>query len=247
MYNKVLIALVIEMFSHCNYVALDVSADLTELGRTPVTVVCAGVKSILDIGRTIEYLETQGVTVASYGGSQQFPAFFTPESGFEAPYSVTNSLEAAKLIGKLFTLNTPGSPGLKQHLCSYLYNVIAIVHCFHASFHFSESNLSFGVGSGMVIGVPVPSDGGPLGEYIEQAIKDALVEAKYVSLHSPLSLTLFLGRAQGITGKAVTPFLLERVHQLSGGQSLEISILTILYVTPSLISCACIYCGLLGS
>ena len=83
-------------------VALDVSADLTELGRTPVAVVCAGVKSILDIGRTLEYLETQGVTVASYGESRQFPAFFTPKSGFEAPYSVRDPLEAAKLIGKLF-------------------------------------------------------------------------------------------------------------------------------------------------
>lgn len=84
----------------CMYVALDVSADLTELGRTPVAVVCAGVKSILDIGRTLEYLETQGVTIASYGGSKQFPAFFTPESGYEAPYSVSNALDAAKLISK---------------------------------------------------------------------------------------------------------------------------------------------------
>ncbi len=66
-----------------------------------MAVVCAGVKSILDIGRTLEYLETQGVTVASYGESRQFPAFFTPKSGFEAPYSVRDPLEAAKLIGKL--------------------------------------------------------------------------------------------------------------------------------------------------
>ena len=62
--------------------------------------VCAGAKSILDIGRTLEYLETQGVTVASYGETKDFPAFFSRKSGFEAPYSVNNPVDAAKLIGK---------------------------------------------------------------------------------------------------------------------------------------------------
>jgi pseudouridine-5'-phosphate glycosidase len=61
---------------------MDASADLTELGRTPVAVVCAGVKSILDIGRTLEFLETQGVTVATFGSTTDFPAFFTRTSGF---------------------------------------------------------------------------------------------------------------------------------------------------------------------
>lgn len=64
-------------------IALDASADLTELGRTPVAVVCAGVKSILDIGRTLEFLETEGVTVATYGQTTDFPAFFTRKSGFQ--------------------------------------------------------------------------------------------------------------------------------------------------------------------
>jgi pseudouridine-5'-phosphate glycosidase len=63
---------------------MDVSADLTELGRTPVAVVCAGVKSILDIGKTLEYLETQGVPVVALG-ADEFPAFFTPHSGLKAP------------------------------------------------------------------------------------------------------------------------------------------------------------------
>ena len=62
--------------------SMDVSADLTELGRTPVAVVCAGVKSILDIGRTLEFLETQGVCVATLGPSNAFPAFYTADSGF---------------------------------------------------------------------------------------------------------------------------------------------------------------------
>lgn len=65
----------------------DVSADLTELGRTPVAVVCAGVKSILDIPKTLEYLETQGVPVLAYG-TDEFPAFFTPHSGQRAPERV---------------------------------------------------------------------------------------------------------------------------------------------------------------
>ena len=60
---------------------MDVSADLTELGRTPVAVVCAGAKSILDIGRTLEVLETQGVCVATFGEEEDFPAFFTRKSG----------------------------------------------------------------------------------------------------------------------------------------------------------------------
>ena len=66
--------------------SMDVSADLTELGRTPVAVVCAGVKSILDIGRTLEFLETQGVCVATLGPSNAFPAFYTADSGFKAPH-----------------------------------------------------------------------------------------------------------------------------------------------------------------
>ncbi|KAG8891636.1 hypothetical protein FRB99_003439, partial [Tulasnella sp. 403] len=76
----------------------DVSADLTELGRTPVAVIAAGAKSILDIGRTLEYLETQGVMVATYGPTDDFPAFFTPISGFKSPWRVDNPIDAAKII-----------------------------------------------------------------------------------------------------------------------------------------------------
>ena len=76
---------------------MDISADLNELGRTPVAVVCAGVKSILDIGRTLEYLETQGVPVMAYG-TNEFPAFFTRHSGMTAPIRVDSSNEVASLI-----------------------------------------------------------------------------------------------------------------------------------------------------
>lgn len=76
---------------------MDVSADLTELGRTPVAVVCAGVKSILDIPKTLEYLETQGVAVAALGTSE-FPAFFTPHSGSAAPLRVETPRACAEMI-----------------------------------------------------------------------------------------------------------------------------------------------------
>ncbi|KAM3966591.1 uncharacterized protein ACR2FA_012126 [Aphomia sociella] len=77
---------------------LDVSADLNELGRSKTLVVCSGVKSILDIGRTLEYLETQGVCVCSYGDSYDFPAFYTTRSGYRAPYRLENAKQAAQLL-----------------------------------------------------------------------------------------------------------------------------------------------------
>lgn len=78
--------------------SMDISADLVEMGKQPVMVVSSGVKSILDIGRTLEYLETQGVCVMSYGRSKDFPAFYTQKSGFTAPYSVANPVDAAKAL-----------------------------------------------------------------------------------------------------------------------------------------------------
>ncbi|XP_058817520.1 pseudouridine-5'-phosphate glycosidase [Topomyia yanbarensis] len=78
---------------------MDVSADLVELGRTPVAVVSSGVKSILDIPRTLEYLETQGVCVASFQCPDlDFPAFYTRSSGSKAAYNLNNALEAANMI-----------------------------------------------------------------------------------------------------------------------------------------------------
>ncbi|KAJ2453661.1 hypothetical protein EV183_002065 [Coemansia sp. RSA 2336] len=77
---------------------MDISADLTELGRTPVAVVCAGAKSILDLPKTLEYLETLGVPVVAYGSSNDFPAFFTPKSGLKAPWSLSQPDQVAKLI-----------------------------------------------------------------------------------------------------------------------------------------------------
>ncbi|XP_075066477.1 uncharacterized protein LOC142153103 [Mixophyes fleayi] len=148
---------------------MDISADLTELGRTPVAVISAGIKSILDIGRTLEYLETEGVCVSSFGDSSDFPAFFTPRSGFQAPCRVRNEEEAAQLIA---------------------------------------SSLDLRLGSGVLIAVPVPPEHAASGQRIEEALQQAMEEA----------------RTQGIVGKAVTPFLLRRVNELTGGKSLSSNI-----------------------
>ncbi|XP_067164055.1 uncharacterized protein [Apteryx mantelli] len=151
---------------------LDVSADLTELGRTPVAVVSAGVKSILDIGKTLEYLETQGVCVAAFGESREFPAFFSRQSGFQAPYHVHNEQEAAELIA---------------------------------------SSLGLGLSSGVLIAVPCPHEQAASGQVIEEAIQQALSEA----------------RSKGITGKEVTPFLLQKINELTNGKSLDSNIAVI--------------------
>ncbi|XP_051916675.1 uncharacterized protein zgc:136858 isoform X3 [Hippocampus zosterae] len=145
--------------------SLDISADLTELGRTPIAVVSAGVKSILDIGRTLEFLETQGVCVATYGTSRDFPAFFSPISGFTSPYQVCDPDNAAQLI---------------------------------------ESTLSLGVRSGVLIAVPIPQEHAAAGQQIERAIQTALAETS----------------SQGIAGRDVTPYILQRVNELTQGESL---------------------------
>ncbi|XP_064011573.1 uncharacterized protein LOC135181955 isoform X2 [Pogoniulus pusillus] len=146
--------------------SLDVSADLTELGQTPVAVVSAGVKSILDIGRTLEYLETQGVCVAAFGQSREFPAFFSRQSGFQAPYHVQDEEEAAELIA---------------------------------------SALGLGLNSGVLIAVPCPQERATSAQVIEEATQQALSEA----------------RSKGITGKEVTPFLLQKISELTDGKSLD--------------------------
>ncbi len=82
--------------------SLDISADLTELGRTNIAVISSGCKSFLDIPRTLEYLETQGVMVATFAdgraGHVDVPAFFTRDSGFKSPMVVQSAEEAAAVI-----------------------------------------------------------------------------------------------------------------------------------------------------
>ncbi|KAI9105863.1 Indigoidine synthase A like protein-domain-containing protein [Phlyctochytrium arcticum] len=149
--------------------SMDISADLTELGRTPVAVVCAGAKSILDIERTLEFLETQGVTVVSYG-TNEFPAFYTPKSGFESIANMKTPEECAAMI---------------------------------------SANQALNLQSGMVIAVPIPEADAPKNaDEIEGVIANAVEEA----------------RLKSVRGKNITPFLLDRVKQVTKGASLTANI-----------------------
>lgn len=147
---------------------MDVSADLTELGRTPVAVVCAGAKSILDIPRTLEYLETQGVPVVAYG-TDEFPAFFSPTSGCRAPARADTPSEVAAMIA---------------------------------------AGERLALGGGMVVAVPVPMDEAREGADVEAAVQAALAAA----------------HGRGVSGRDITPFLLEKVRELTAGKSLAVNI-----------------------
>jgi pseudouridine-5'-phosphate glycosidase len=148
--------------------SMDISADLQELARTDVAVVCAGVKSILDIGLTLEYLETHGVPVVSVG-QQAFPAFFTRDSGFQADFQLDTATEQA---------------------------------------HFIQTKWELGLHGGVVVSNPVPEMFAMPKEEIDRITGQALAEA-----HSG-----------GIKGKAVTPFLLSRIKELTEGRSLMTNI-----------------------
>lgn len=151
---------------HRNYEkALDISADLQELANTDVCVVCSGVKSILDIGNTLEYLETMGVPVLGYK-TDDFPAFFTRKSGFKVDHAGKDEEEIANILKIKKDLEIKG---------------------------------------GVVVGNPVPEEFAMEESKINQAIETALQDAQ----------------KQGIHGKQSTPFLLERVVQLTGAESLE--------------------------
>jgi len=148
--------------------SFDISADLQELARTNVAVVCAGVKSILDIGLTLEYLETHGVPVVSVG-QPGFPAFFTRESGFNADFQLDTPEQQARFIRTKWQLGLTG---------------------------------------GVVVSNPVPAESAMKNEEIGGIIAQALREADQ----------------QGVKGKAVTPFLLARIKDLTGGRSLATNI-----------------------
>ena len=147
---------------------MDISADLEELAHTPVMVVCAGAKSILDLGLTLEYLETHGVPVIGYG-TKELPAFYTRKSGFSVDYEIDTPEELA--------------------------------HAFRV-----QNEL--GLGGGMLVTNPIPEEYSMDPDVINQAIDEAVAEAK----------------AQGIHGKETTPFLLARIKDITGGDSLDSNI-----------------------
>ena len=167
---------------------MDISADLEELGQTPVMVVCAGAKSILDLGLTLEYLETKGVPVIGYGTSE-LPAFYTRKSGFGVDYELDTPEELA------------------------------------AAFH-AEREL--GMKNGMLVTNPIPEKYSMDHKVIDKAIEQALAEAK----------------AQGIHGKATTPFLLAKVKDLTGGNSLASNIQLVYNNARLAAKTAAAYCAL---
>ncbi|WP_227247325.1 pseudouridine-5'-phosphate glycosidase [Paraburkholderia caribensis] len=146
----------------------DISADLQELAKTSVAVVCAGAKSILDIGLTLEYLETHGVPVLSCEQTN-FAAFYTRDSGFRADFRLDDAAAQARFI---------------------------------------RTKWDLGLAGGVVLSTPVPEAAAMPSDEIDTLTRQALEEAA----------------AQGITGKAVTPFLLARVKALTGGRSLATNI-----------------------
>ena len=148
--------------------SFDISADLQELAKTSVAVVCAGAKSILDLGLTLEYLETHGVPVLSCG-QDNFAAFYTRDSGLRADYRLDDADAQARFI---------------------------------------RTKWALGLAGGVVLSTPVPEAAAMPREEIDAITEQALAEAA----------------AQGIAGKAVTPFLLSRIKSLTGGRSLATNI-----------------------
>ncbi|WP_321926217.1 pseudouridine-5'-phosphate glycosidase [Paraburkholderia guartelaensis] len=146
----------------------DISADLQELAKTSVAVICAGAKSILDIGLTLEYLETYGVPVLSCE-QDNFAAYYMRDSGFHADFRLDDPAEQARFIRTKWNLGLEG---------------------------------------GVVLSTPVPVAAAMTFEEIDALTQQALDEAT----------------AKGITGKALTPFLLDRVNALTGGRSLATNI-----------------------
>ena len=147
---------------------MDISADLEELGQTPVMVVCAGAKSILDLGLTLEYLETKGVPVVGYQ-TKELPAFYTRTSGFNVDYRMDSPAELAKAF---------------------------------------KTQNDLGFLAGMLVANPIPEEYAMPLEVITAAIDKAIAESV----------------EKGIKGKETTPFLLARVSELTGGDSLASNI-----------------------
>ena len=148
--------------------SMDISADLQELAHTPVTVVCAGAKQILDIGRTLEYLETMGVPVIG-NQTADFPAFFCRKSGFGVDYAAQSEAEIASII---------------------------------------HAQRGIGFTAGILVGNPVPEEYALDHEYMERIINVALQAADEANVH----------------GKNITPFLLAKVKELTGGESFETNV-----------------------
>ncbi|CUH82258.1 Pseudouridine-5'-phosphate glycosidase [Tritonibacter multivorans] len=148
--------------------SFDISADLMELAQTPVTVVAAGAKAILDVPKTLEVLETQGVPVIGYG-QDSFPAFWSATSDLAAPLRMDSAADIARAHKMRVSLDLPG---------------------------------------GQLVANPIPADAEIPADELAPIIAQAQSEAD----------------AQGVSGKGVTPFLLQRIFELTEGRSLVANI-----------------------
>ena len=152
--------------------SFDISADLQELAQTPVTVIAAGAKAILDIPKTLEVLETLGVPVIAYG-QKELPAFWSRSSGLNAPLRMDDAAQIAKA---------------------------------------QKMRTALGLSGGQLVANPIPTDAEIPQEQIEPIIANALEDAE----------------TQGVSAKAVTPFLLKRIFELTDGRSLDSNIALVL-------------------
>ncbi len=148
--------------------SFDISADLQELAHTDVAVVCAGVKSILDLGLTLEYLETYGVPVLGYK-TKELPAFYTQKSGFEVDYQLNTVKQIANFLKVKWEMDLKG---------------------------------------GVVIANPIPTE----------------FQLDYNSINEIIHSAILESEDNGIKGKEITPFLLDKVKELSYGKSLEANV-----------------------
>ena len=147
---------------------MDISADLEELANTPVMVICAGAKSILDLGLTLEYLETHGVPVLGYG-TKELPAFYTRKSGFSVDYEIDSPEELAAVF---------------------------------------RAQREMGMKGGILVTNPIPEEYSMDPDVINKAINEAIEDSV----------------RDGIHGKETTPYLLAKVKDITGGDSLESNI-----------------------
>lgn len=147
---------------------MDISADLEELAQTQVMVICAGAKSILDLGLTLEYLETKGVPVIGYQ-TEELPAFYTRHSGFKVDYKIDSPEQLADIF---------------------------------------RAKIDLGLKGGMLVTNPIPEEYSMPADIINNAINEAIEEMNKAGVH----------------GKQCTPFLLAKVKELTGGDSLAANI-----------------------
>lgn len=147
---------------------MDISADLDEFTKTPVIVVCAGAKAILDLNLTMEYLETKGIPVFCYR-TDELPAFYSRKSGIKAPYRADSPEEIAEIW---------------------------------------NAKEEMGICGGFLVANPVPEDFSMNYVHINKVIAEAIAEME----------------KKGVRGKQITPYLLDRIQKMTGGESLETNI-----------------------